>query len=184
MPFTFPQYPDQKVFLTYFTDIPSDVLETVKSQLIAANKDYDFCFLNTNHIVSNEHLNSGIYRAIQNFNNDSMKAKTLNTEIIFNLSPINNIMDAIKRFGVDTTCPNVIVIKILFPQEDPESVKSHLEELLGTKSSELTDETLFKSVDVPKLKKIYKLNDAVLENGGSQSELTRLAVSACQLRGL
>ncbi|CAH2354126.1 EKC/KEOPS complex subunit Cgi121p [[Candida] railenensis] len=184
--FTFPQFPEERIFLSYFTNVASDNLEHIKSQLISANKEYDYCFLNTNHLVSLEHLRSGIYRAISNYSNSSMKAKTLNTEIIFNLSPVNNIMDSIKRFGVDSNCSNVIVIKVLKAGEpEDESFKNISELFTGeVESKELTDNVLFSLVDMPRFKKVYKLNDAAIQGDGTQGVWTRLAVSACQLRGL
>lgn len=184
--FTFPQFPDERILLSYFTNVASANLEHIKSQLISANKDYDYCFLNTNHLVSLEHLRSGIYRAILNYSSQSMKAKTLNTEIIFNLSPVNNIMDSIKRFGVDSNCSNVIVIKVLKAGEDKDEVYKNIGELFTgeVESKELTDDVMFSLVDMSKFKKVYKLNDAAIQGDGTQSLWTRLAVSACQLRGL
>ncbi|CAK7897173.1 EKC/KEOPS complex subunit Cgi121p [[Candida] anglica] len=185
----FPQFPEQTAFISYFSNVPKDVLSEVKAQLIAANTEYDFCFLNTKHIISLEHLQSSIYRAVSNHTYASMKAKTLNTEIIFSLSPVNNIMDALKRFGVDQDCSNLVAIKIVPTKEnvDFEEIHKHLIKILpGAKPESLSDDVLYTTVDIPKFKKLYKLNDAVLSNDpkGIQTELTRLAVSTCQLRGL
>lgn len=184
--FSFPQYPEHKIILSYFTNVEPGNLDHIKSQLIGANKDYDYCFLNTTHIVSLEHLKSGIYRAIQNYSNNSMKAKTLNTEVIFNLSPVNNIMDSMKRFGVDPSCSKALVIKVLEAGELEEEVFKSIQKVFEdtVESKELTDEELFNSVDLAKFKKVYKLNDAEIKGEGTQGVWTRLAVSACQLRGL
>lgn len=188
-----PQFPKFTILVFLFTNIDSPILKKVKEQLIKGNKDYDFCFLNTQHIISLEHLYSSIHKAVLNHEFGNMKAKTLNTEIIFNLSPINNIMDALKRFGVDDTCSNLISIKVIPTSEASESafeeVNKHLLDILCCDEShnpELTDEVIYNSlVDIKKLKKVYKLNDAELSNDESclQGELTRLSIGACQLRG-
>lgn len=188
-----PQFPNYTILIFLFTGIDTPVLKKVKEQLISGNKDYDFCFLNTQHIISLEHLYNSIHKAILNYEFGNMKAKTLNTEIIFNLSPINNIMDALKRFGVDEACPNLITIKALPTPECNEiafkDLNEHLLKILSTDPShnpKLNNEIIFDSlVDLKKLKKVYKLNDAKFSKDESnlQGELTRLAIGACQLRG-
>lgn len=186
----FPQFGEYTVFLSYFQGIENEVLSTVKKELVAGNKIYDFCFLNSNHIISLEHLYSSIYRSISNLENDCMRAKTVNTEIIFNLSPINNIMDALKRFGVDESLDKTIVIKIFKTSEVSDeilqSTNRHLLNLLQVDPSQnlkLDDSLLFELVNIDKFKKIYKLNDAKLGSTDIQAQLTRLAVGACVLRG-
>ncbi|KAK6462988.1 kinase binding protein CGI-121-domain-containing protein [Scheffersomyces coipomensis] len=190
---SFPQFPQFTVFISLFTNIKTETSATIKSELIGANKDYDFCFLNTNHIISLEQLYASIHRSILNQSNELMKAKTLNTEIIFNLSSVNNIMDALKRFGVDESCPNLIVIKVLKTDEiESDTLKElnqHLLKLLDVDEShniELNDEILFsKLASVQKTKKLYKLNDATYSGNESelQAELTRLIIGATLLRG-
>lgn len=186
------QFPNYTVLIFLFTDVGSPILKQVKEQLISSNKDYDFCFLNTQHIISLEHLYNSIHKAILNYEFGNMRAKTLNTEIIFNLSPINNIMDALKRFGVDETCPNLITIKVLPTLECNEiacnELNTHLLKILSIDDSHnptLNDELIFNSlVDLKKLKKVYKLNDAKFSDESNlQGELTRLTIGACQLRG-
>lgn len=184
-----PQFTGYTVFVSYFQGVAPDVLSTVKKELVAGNKVYDFCFLNTNHIISLEQLYSSIYRSISNLENESMRAKTVNTEIIFNLSPVNNIMEALKRFGVDDTLDKTIVIKIFkdATEDELESTNRHLLNLLQVDTSQnprLTDELLLDGVNISKFKKIYKLNDAKLGEDNLQGQLTRLAIAASLLRGL
>lgn len=91
-------------------------------------------------------------------------------------------MDALKRFGVDELCPEVIVVKVLEEDDKVEEIEQHLSGILGSEGVPLTDEHLYSSVDLKKFKKVYKLNDAKLESD-LQTSLTRLAIGACQLRG-
>lgn len=184
----FPSFGDKTVFISLLTDVPQSVLQTVKSKLIEGNKDYDFCFLNCNYIISREHLLSGIYKALNNWKTELAKAKTLNTEIIFNMSPVNNIMEALKRFGVDSTNEkdSVLCIKVTDEKTDFEQINHHLLSILEADSSQnvpLTDEYLYSVVDQAKFKKLYKLNDAKITNQNVQAQLTRLAIGACLLRG-
>ena len=96
----------------------SENITTIKSNLISATDNdhnkYDYCFLNTKYIISKEHLFQSIYKSLLNYTSKSgLSARNLNSEIIYNLSSINNIGDALKRFGISEDCPNCIVIKII-----------------------------------------------------------------------
>lgn len=177
------------VFVALFTDIENKTLQTVKSKLISGDKDYDFCFLNTDYIISKEHLYCGIYNAIFNTNHKKTRTKSLNTEIIFNMSPVNNIMDSLKRFGVDTSKDkhNLVCIKVVDEPLDWQSLNDHLKVILNCHSQvSITDDVLFLFIVLQKVKKVYKLNDAKLDDDDEnlQARLTRLAICACQIRGL
>lgn len=185
-----PEFPEKVIFISFFSDLESDVIRNVKEELIAGNSDFDFCFLNTDHIVSMEHLNYSIHQSIVNFKFGAEKAKTLNTEIILNLSPTNNITDSLKRFGVSGDCPNLIAIKVLETHSEvPEKVNEHLNLILRAKEQqniEFDNDVLFDNfVNIQKVKKIYKLSDAQMTETGKQQQarLTRLVIGACILRG-
>ncbi|RLV95100.1 EKC/KEOPS complex subunit [Spathaspora sp. JA1] len=108
-----------------------------------------------------------------------MSAKTINADIILNLSPVNNIMDAFKNFGIREDCNDVIVIRVIELQDD-EDVVDNVVKLVGTDSN-LNDQVLFDLVDLKRFKKVYKLNDAKFTD--TQQNLSNLAIGACILRG-
>lgn len=127
----FPTFGDKAVFISLFNDVSQDVLLRVKSMLVEGNKDYDFCFLNCNYIISKEHLLSGIYKALNNWESEQAKARTLNAEIIFNMSPVNNIMEAFKKFGVDNSKEKdaLLCIKVVPDNTDFNALNQHLIEV-------------------------------------------------------
>ncbi|KAL6451171.1 hypothetical protein SBY92_002509 [Candida maltosa Xu316] len=183
---TFPQFPQYKVFLSLVKNLKQEEISTIKSNLISGNSQYDYCFLNTRYIISREHLLQSIYKSILNDSNGTKIAKTLNSEIIFNLSPVNNIGDALKKFGISEDCPNCIVIKVFKdPTTEGSELSEELAEIIHGDNTELTDDEIFTNlVDIPKFKKLYKLNDAkISETENLQGQLTRLAIGACVLRG-
>ena len=181
---SFPQFPQHKAIITLFKNVPVSTLKTIKEQLIQANPKYDYCFLNTKYIISLEQLQNSIHKSILHLVNNSMQAKTLNTEILLNLSPVNVISDAIKRFGILDDCSNVIVVKVVLPDDDIAQIEKDLTDIVDGECVAITDEVLLELVDVSKFKKIYKLNDAVFAaDGNQQGQLTRLAIGACLLRG-
>lgn len=186
MPFQtikFPEYPELTTFIAYFQDVESEKLSTIKAELINRNEQYDYCFLSTSHIISLEQLYSSVHTSIQNYVRGTMKARTLNTEIIFNLSPVNKINDALKIFGVDEKRTDVLVVKV-FGREDLdqlERIEKGLSALVGVDSVDLNDEVLEKSVDLKKFRKVFKLS---LDSLSGPESYTKGAIAASLLRGL
>lgn len=181
---SFPQFPQHKALITLFKNVLPETISTIKQQLIQANPKYDYCFLNTKYIISLEQLENSIHKSILNKHNNSMQANTLNTEILLNLSPVNVISDAIKRFGILDDCSNTVVVKVILPDDDAEQIQKELTDLVDGENVAITDEILLELVDVSKFKKVYKLNDAVIApDVNLQWQLTRLAIGACLLRG-
>lgn len=179
--FRFPQYPEYSVFLSYYSGLSSETLANVKSQLILRNTEFDFCFLSTTHIISLEQIYSSLFKAIQNNAQDRMKANTLNTEILFNLCPVNNINEALKRFGIDNARQDVIVVSVLKEEQGPQ-LDEKIASLLQTGGSiDLTDESLMKTVDLKKFKKLFKVQEL---KDDMQRQFTKEAIAASLLRGL
>lgn len=186
MPFQtikFPEYPELITFIAYYQGVLSDNLSNIKAELINRNERYDYCFLSTSHIISLEQLFSSVHTSIQNYVRGTMKARTLNTEIIFNLSPVNKINDALKIFGVDEKRTDVIVVKV-FRSEDLdqfERIEKAVATLVGVDSVDLNDDLLEKSVDLKKFRKVFKLSPDSLSGPESY---TKGAIAASLLRGL
>lgn len=187
----FPQFPEYTIFISLYRGVQKEVIEGVKTGLISGDEKYDFCFLNTTHIISVEQLYNAVHKALLNDLNESKVAKTLNTEIILNLSPINNIGDALRRFGINEHQSDVIVIKVLPSSTsgaDLGKLNSSVIELLGGSSVSnptLNDDIIFSDlVDMKKLKKVYKLNDAKIDFSQSiQNDISKLVIACCHLRG-
>lgn len=176
----FPSYPSHKTFIAYYPEVSPQTLHTVKSQLIQRNSEYDYCFLSTTHVVSLEQLYCAIHKAIQNLVNGEMKANSLNAEIILSLSPVNNINDSLKRFGIDESRDDLVVVCVADQQTDFAALESVLSRLLGSASSELCDSILFSRFDEKKFKKLFKLQDVPSD----QALYTKGAIAASLLRGL
>lgn len=186
---SFPEFPDVHVLVALWTGLSSEFLGGLLTDMKSPHTDWNVCLLNTNHLVSREQINSSIFRSVRNYKNDTMKAKSLDAEIIFNLSPVNNIMDAFKRFGVDPKCPNLVSIRVLLSKNSsPEDAFKDIEaklNLLQSSSTPLDDAALFQYMDMKRITKIFKLNDAILDDKSPefQADLTRLVINAALLRG-
>lgn len=165
----FPQFPSKPVAVRYYAGVPAATLAAVQARLAAGDPQYDYCFVNPRLVVLRRHLYCAVYRALQNERTGAMRARLLHAECLLCLSAVSNIADALRRFGVAADCPDVIVIKI--------GGDANVDHWLGAPSP-LTDEALFAQADLEQFRKVYKCD------GATQDELTRLAVAACQLRGL
>lgn len=186
--FTFPQFPEVTVFASYYLGISSETLKTVKSELVSGNKEYDYCFVSTTHLISLEQLCCSLHRSIQNRELQRMKAKTINTEILYNLSPTNNINEALKHFGVDETRSDIIVLKVLQAADATksalETIDSDLRSLLGGDSTRnISDSTLRETVDLKKLFKLFKIQAVNDDAADAQLRYSNDAIAASLLRG-
>lgn len=82
-----------------------------------------------------------------------MKTRSLNAEIIFSLSPNNNISDAFKKFGISDSDTAVLIVLVV-DREKPvnlEDIASHVE------GQQVALDELSQLTDTAKVKKMYKI---------------------------
>ncbi|KAH3678557.1 hypothetical protein WICMUC_001366 [Wickerhamomyces mucosus] len=174
----FPQFP-QFINIHRFTNVLNS--SEIKENLIKGNKDYDFAFINTKLIFSQSQLYSAIYRSLLELNNNNLRTKNIHSEILFCLSPINNIMEALKNFGIQNSTFDFIVIKI----SDNLEIDYNLNIINGEEIKfEQINNELIKFVDLKKLYKIYKLGTfkEVLNNEDILL-INQKIINSIQLRG-
>lgn len=105
---SFPQYPQYQVLVTIFENVTNT--SALRNELLAGNTDYEYAFVSTStvspiclcfatikanenitKVYSIEHLLAGVYRAITDSEAGFLRTRNLHSEIIFCLSPNNNV---------------------------------------------------------------------------------------------
>ncbi|KAI9516944.1 hypothetical protein NQZ68_011421 [Dissostichus eleginoides] len=100
-------------------------------------------------------------KAVNSQNNGKMKTRSLYSEIIFNLSPTNNISEAFKRFGCSDGDDSVLVV--LIHNEDESQLLADLTARVSGR--QVPVEEVSSLTDHAKVKKLYKVTQEEEKSG-------------------
>ncbi|EFY87358.1 Protein cgi121 [Metarhizium acridum CQMa 102] len=187
--------PSYKVYLGLYQSVHN--ADFLHQQLLSRNADFEYAFVDASVAVSRRQLLSAVFKAVTAATNGSLKTPNVHSEIVVSLNPSNNITDSYRRFGISPTTKNLVVIKVTYSSESPESnsapskesIQAHLAEHVKGTPIEVTDANIAATTDISKVRKYYKLNgldwlEAIEDEQKKRAELDTLVVSAIALRGL
>lgn len=167
----FPSFPQIKVYGVLFTHVSN--AEDIKKGILSLDDRYDFQFINSANIVSLSQLKAAVFKTLVNyhFREKKLRTNSVNSEVLFNLSPNANISDSLNRFGVSKSSENLIVLKITGLEENSSVNMDVLDDVISGKRQELSDTNLAKYADLKTIKKNYKLGPAMTTDSKNLGDL-------------
>ncbi|KZP14107.1 CGI-121-domain-containing protein [Athelia psychrophila] len=117
----------------------------------------NFAFIDARLITSLLHLKTAVYQATLSASQDSLRTKTVHSEILWALNPSNNISEAIRRYGVSDTSATLFVVRIGPPELA--DVESKMSAVVSGTLSPFSD--LDGITDWAAVKKYNKLNGEI-----------------------
>ncbi|GAB7363255.1 hypothetical protein MBLNU230_g3537t1 [Neophaeotheca triangularis] len=180
-----------------FTNVSNPAF--LRQQLLAGNTDFEYAFLDATLLLSRAHVLAASFKAINAMLDDKLSSRNVHSEIVFNLSPNNNIAESFRRFGVQETTTTLLAIKVHNarttstnpptspPTSTPETTtQQHLQSQIQGELQPLTDANLARHTDLSRVRKVYKL-DAVPKGDGElrawRRESERAVLGAVALKG-
>ncbi|XP_034434404.1 EKC/KEOPS complex subunit TPRKB isoform X2 [Hippoglossus hippoglossus] len=143
-------FPDRTVTQVLFTEVKNAAelrQSAVDGQIIAA-------LINPTMLVDPLQVLVAANKAVHLQNTGKMKTRSLNSEMIFNLSPTNNISEAFKRFGISDGDDSVMVVIIHDKKNESQLVEDIVTKVDGR---QVPVEDLSSLSDSAKIRKLYKV---------------------------
>ncbi|KAH9862751.1 hypothetical protein J1614_010844 [Plenodomus biglobosus] len=185
--FHLPHYDAYPVHVALFEDVEN--AEFLKSQLLAANPEFDYAFLDATMILTHSHLLTSTFLTLHSFSAPTTsppKTKTPHSELVFRLSPNNNIAQAYKLFGIGEATRSVVVVKIgggfgagaddAKPSPiTAQSVSEHLGRVVQGRSVVISEQgvELGQYADVDRICKVYKIGGVGGGGGGGGGGMSK-----------
>ncbi|PMD61489.1 CGI-121-domain-containing protein [Hyaloscypha bicolor E] len=182
----------------------------LQQQLLDGNTNFEYALIDAGVVVSKIHALAAAYRAVSDLLENRLRSRNVHSEIVFSLSPNNNIAESFRRFGITTSTTSLLIIKVSTPSSPASAseVQAHLTSSIEGEQVPFEDSVLAEMTDVPRVKKIYKLNSGGggggakrngqvnggieglsvngvgMRNGDERKELENLVLGAMALRGV
>ncbi|RHZ55519.1 EKC/KEOPS complex subunit CGI121/TPRKB [Aspergillus thermomutatus] len=155
----------------------------LRQQLLSGNAEFEYAFIDASMVLSRTHILSAIFRAVNDYLNGRLKSRNVHSEIVFSLSPANNIADSFRKFGITDSTRDLLVVKVsVTPDVTHDLVAAHLQQSIEGCPVQFADETLSEISDVSKIKKAYKLG-ALSAQDEEKRRLELSLIGAIALRG-
>ncbi|KAM9328048.1 EKC/KEOPS complex subunit TPRKB isoform 2-T2 [Pholidichthys leucotaenia] len=142
-------FPDHRVSQMLFRDVRN----AAELKQNAVEGKINGALINPTMLVSPFQVLVAASKALHLQKIGKMKTRTLYSEIIFNLSPTNNISEAFRRFGISDADDSVMVV-VVHNKDEPQFVTEITSRVDGR---QIPVEDVSSLSDSAKIKKLYKV---------------------------
>ncbi|EME46851.1 hypothetical protein DOTSEDRAFT_78978 [Dothistroma septosporum NZE10] len=150
---TLPHLPQHALHVCLFRDVQNAAF--LRQQLLDGNTNFEYAFLDASVLLSRKHVLSACFRAVNDLLNARMKSRNVHSEVVFALSPNNNIAESFRRFGLQDGSKDIVAVKVGGHRA---AVEAHLLDNIQGTPQTLTDDHLAATRDVARIRKIYRLD--------------------------
>ncbi|KAA8892945.1 protein cgi121 [Sphaerosporella brunnea] len=131
----------------------------LREQLLAGNSDFEYAFIDASALVSTAHALAAVHQAVHNLLvKQKLRTRNVHSEIVFCLSPNNNITESFRRFGISETTTSLVCVKVS-SRENPisaEETEIRLQQAVKGLPAQFNDEFMAQTTDWAKVAKCYK----------------------------
>ncbi|KAF2666471.1 CGI-121-domain-containing protein [Microthyrium microscopicum] len=156
-----PHLQDSLVYVALFQSVKNSSF--LRQQLIEGNTTYEYAFLDASTILSTTHVLAACFRAINDATANRLRTRNVHSEIVFALSPNNNIAESFRRFGVADETTSLLAIKVIpttgtaaGDSSATDAIATHLRGAVEGEPAPFTDEAFAGLSDVTRIRKLYK----------------------------
>ncbi|KAG0237503.1 hypothetical protein BGW42_000713 [Actinomortierella wolfii] len=145
-----------QVHIACYTDVKN--ASALKERLEAQDKTLTIGLVESKLILDVFQLLTAATRTALDERAGKLRTNSVNAEIVYNLSPTNNIAESLRRFGISDSTTSLIAIKI------GGEASTVLEEMNKTVDGTLTSfSNLEQEADLATLRKYYKIDPKVTD---------------------
>ncbi|RKF55189.1 EKC/KEOPS complex subunit cgi121 [Erysiphe neolycopersici] len=146
--------PSHSVHISLFRNIKNATF--LLEQLRSGNVEYEYALLDARVILSSVHLLSACFRAIHCNINNRLRTRNIHSEVVYALSPRNNITTAFVNFGITDQTRDLIIVKV-GDLTLHDSIKDHLSKIIEGDAETFSDDTLANITDWTRVHKLYSV---------------------------
>jgi EKC/KEOPS complex subunit CGI121/TPRKB len=149
----FPQFEGYSVLITLFDNVTNS--SDINSQLNSGNPDYEYAFISARTVLSTDHLKMAIYQALNDtLTNNNLRTRNIHSEIVLCMSPNNNIIEGLRKFGINDQDKAIFAIKVVKDDDNADKYYEFLKQAIEGDEVDVSNAVIFQLNDPALIKKV------------------------------